>query len=115
RLQELEAERPTAPGIGPTLDRLLAQPLDLLQPRLRLAGLRGLVAEARHEPLQPLELLGLPLRRLREVLLARSLLPPPHMPLAGEERRAAAIELEHRRRHSLEEPAVVGDEDDAGV
>ena len=31
----------------------------------------------------------------------------------GEERRAAGLELEHRGRHRLEEPAVVRDEDDA--
>ena len=42
----------------------------------------------------------------------RRLLAPPRVPRAGEEERAAGLELEHRRRHRLEEPAVVRDEDD---
>src|SRR5207248_3762763 len=42
-------------------------------------------------------------------------LPPPHVPRPGEERRATGGELERRRRHRLEEPAVVCDEDDGGV
>src|SRR3954453_14613532 len=40
---------------------------------------------------------------------------PPRMPRAGEEERAARLELEHRRRHRLEEPAVVRHEDDRRV
>ena len=45
----------------------------------------------------------------------RRLLAPPEVPLAREVDRAAAVELEHRRRHRLEEPAVVRDEDHRGV
>ena len=60
-------------------------------------------------------LLGLPVGRLREVLRPRRLLEPPVVPRAGEEHRLAVVELEHRGRHGLEEPAVVRDEDDRGV
>ena len=91
------------------------QLLDLLQLRLRLARLRRLVAEPLDEALEPRELLGLALRRLRLVQVARRLLAPPDVPRAGEVDRLAALELEHRRRHRLEEPAVVRDEDHAGV
>ena len=45
----------------------------------------------------------------------RRLLAPPRVPRAVEEERLRAAELEHRGRHGLEEPAVVGDEDDRGV
>ena len=39
----------------------------------------------------------------------------PLVPRAGEEPRAARLELEHRGADRLEEPAVVGDHDDRGV
>ena len=43
------------------------------------------------------------------------LLAPPVVPRPGEVQRPAGLELEHRRRHRLEEPAVVRDEDHGGV
>ena len=46
---------------------------------------------------------------------ARRLLAAPLVPGAVEEERLRAAELEHRGRHGLEEPAVVGDEDHRGV
>ena len=46
---------------------------------------------------------------------ARRLLPAPLVPRAVEEERLRTAELEHRGRHGLEEPAVVGDEDHRGV
>ena len=45
----------------------------------------------------------------------RRLLLAPDVPLAGEVRRAAALELEHGGADRLEEPAVVRDEDDGRV
>ena len=53
--------------------------------------------------------------RLRGVQRARRLLAPPDVPLAREEDGAPAVELEHGRRHRLEEPAVVRDEDHGRV
>jgi hypothetical protein len=47
--------------------------------------------------------------------LARGLLAAPLVPGALEEARAARLELEHRGAHRLQEPAVVGDEDDRRV
>jgi hypothetical protein len=112
-LEELEAECPP-PAVG-RVHTLRLQALDLLQLRLRLPCLRRLVAEPLDEPLEPGELLGLPLRRLRLVQVPRRLLATPDVPGAGEVDGPAAIELEHRGRHRLEEPAVVRDEHHAGV
>ena len=76
---------------------------------LRLGVLR---AEPLDEPLELRDLLGVALRAPGRVDWAlRRLLAPPEVPLAREEDRAAAVELEHRGRHRLEEPAVVRDED----
>ena len=55
------------------------------------------------------------LHRLRRSLRARRPLEPPLVPGPREVEAAAALELEHRRRHGLEEPAVVRDEDHGGV
>ena len=56
---------------------------------------------------------------LREYVLAgaRDLgaLEPPLVPRAGEVEPAPTLELEHRRRHRLEEPAIVCDEDHRSV
>ena len=49
------------------------------------------------------------------MLCASRALEPPVVPRAREEDRLAAFELEDGRRHRLEEPAVVGDEDHRGV
>ena len=100
-------------GRGRPRPRLIL--LDLLDPRLRLLGLRRLVAEALDEPLHPLDLRLLALDRLAERDLARRLLGPPGVPGTGEEAAAPRLELEHRGADRLEEPAVVGDEDDGGV
>ena len=113
RLQELEPKR--AAAAAGDLDAHLFQAVDLLQLRLRLPGLRRLVAEPLDEALEPRELLGLALGRAGGVLGARGLLAAPDVPFAREVRRLSALQLEHRRRHGLEKPAVVGDEDDRRV
>src|SRR5581483_3009678 len=78
RLQELEAERPAG---GRALLRLGAlDPLDPLQLRLRLPRLRGLVAEALDEALEPGELLRPALGGARGVQPARGALAPPDVP-----------------------------------
>ena len=108
---EAEAERA---GVG----RVALDPLDLLQAlhaRLRLARLGGLVAEALDEALHALDLALLLLDRLAERDLASGELAPPRVPRAGEEARAARLQLQHRGADRLQEPAVVGDQDDRGV
>src|SRR5438105_13777833 len=74
-----------------------------------------LVAEALDEPLEARDVLRVPRRGLRGLGHASRLLAPPIVPGAGEVDRAAALELEHGRRHRLQEPAVVRDEDDRRV
>ena len=115
RVQELEAEPLPTAGEQRELvggDRLLLlQPPDVRELRLRLLRLRLLVPEAIHEPLQPRDVGVVALDRLRRVERTRGLLAPPHVPLAREVGRPSGLELEHRGRHRLEEPAVVGDED----
>jgi len=113
RRREREAQRPT--GRRVVCDRIRLDPLDLLEPRLRLPRLRRLVAEALDEPLHSRDLGLLALDRLAERDLACRLLGPPGVPRAGEVATAACLELEHRGPDRLEEPAVVGDEDDGGV
>ena len=103
------ADRGVADG-GVALDAL-----DLLHPRLRLPGLRRLVAEALDEPLHPLDLGLLALDRLAERDLARRLLGPPGVPGAGEVAATSGLELEHRGPDRLEKPAIVGDEHDGGI
>ena len=119
RLEELEPDR--APAVREVLElagRLLAlllEPADLRQLRLRLLRLRLLVAEPLHEAVQALDVGADALHRLRRSLRPRRPLEPPLVPRPREVEAAAALELEHRRRHRLEEPAVVRDEDDGGV
>ena len=74
-----------------------------------------LVAEALDESLHPLDLRLLALDRLAEGDLARRLLLAPGVPGPGEEAGALRLQLQHRGADRLEEPAVVGDEDDGGV
>ncbi len=83
--------------------------------RLGLAGLARLRAEALDEALQAGDLRRLLVDRLAQRDVARGLLLAPLGPRAGEEARAAGLELEHRRADGLQEPAVVRDEDDGGV
>ena len=94
---------------------LLLEAGDLRELRLRLLRLVLLVAEPLDEALEPGDVdrdaVGdLPRRRR-----PRGLLLAPLVPRAGEVVRATRCELEHRRRDGLEEPAVVGDEDDGRV
>ena len=118
-LQELEAEaaRPAreqgdlAGGGG----ALLLEPADVGQLRLRLLRLALLVAEPLDEPLEAGDVGLRTLDLLLRVHHPRRLLAPPRVPRAGEERPAPGLELERRRRHRLEEPAVVGDEDHGRV
>ena len=74
-----------------------------------------LVPEALDEALEPRDVHADALGRLRGGQRARRLLEPPVVPRAGEEERAAGLQLEHAGRDRLEEPAVVRDQDDAGV
>ena len=111
-LEELEAQRPAL--ALRRLDAHLLDPRDLLQLRLCLPGFRA-VAEAGDEALEARDVLGLPLGLLRLQRGPCRLLLPPDVPLAREVDRLAGLELEHRCRHGLEEPAVVRDDHDGGV
>ena len=119
RLEELEPHRAAAVREVLELLRglfaLLLQPPDLRQLGLRLLRLRLLVAEPRHESLQPLDVRADTLHRLRGRVRAGRALEPPLVPRPREVEAAPALELQHRRRHGLEEPAVMGDEHDGGV
>src|SRR5207244_7694064 len=110
RREELEAQRPPTPrqqlDLVDRLLPLLREPADLRQLRLRLPRLRLLVAESLHEPLEPLDVLRVAVGRLLGVERASRLLAPPLVPRPAEEDRAAALELEHGRRHRLEDPAI---------
>src|SRR5439155_19237467 len=118
-LQELETECSPSPRELVQLvcsgAPLLAQTADLLQLRLRLLGLRLLVAKPLHEPLEPFDVLVDPSDGLRRVRRATSLLTPPLVPRPGEEERAAAVELEHGGRDRLEKPAIVRHDHDRRV
>ena len=119
RLEELEAERAASLREVLELSRrllpLLFEPADLGELRLCLLGLRLLVAEPLDESIQPLDVRADPLHRLRRRLGARRALEAPAVPGAREVEAAPAFDLEHRGRHRLEEPAVVGHEHDRGV
>ena len=120
RLQELETEllapaREQLDLVG-CFRPLLLVALDLAHLHLRLARhLLGGRAEAGDEALEPLDVGADPVGRLRRRVQPRGLLDPPLVPGAGEIRRAACVELEHRVRHGLEEPAVVRDDQNACV
>jgi hypothetical protein len=120
RLQELEAELLAPPreqvDLVGRLRALLLVALDL--PHLDLGLARHLLGgrtEPRDEALEPFDVGADPVGRLRRGVQSRRLLDPPFVPRAGEVRRAARFELEHRVRHGLEEPAVVRDDQDPGV
>src|SRR5439155_22716925 len=110
RLEELEAEvlrparkqRDLALDLGP----LLFQWPDLRHLRRRALGEVLLGAEALDETLEAGDVDVVAPRRGRCSGQARGLLPAPVVPGAGEVRRVAGLELEHRRRHGFEEPAV---------
>src|SRR5581483_9336997 len=115
RLEELEAEPARAAGEERDLvgvdGLLLLEPPDLRELRLRLLRLVLLRAEPLDEALEARDV-GLDADDLLlRVQHPRRLLAPPGMPRTGEERAAAGLDLERRRRHRLEEPAVVRDED----
>ena len=115
RLEELEAEPARLAGEERDLvgggGALLLESADVGQLRLRLFRLVLLGTEPLDEALEPDDVGLHALHLLLRVQGPRSLLAPPRVPRAGEERRAAGVELERRRRHRLEEPTVVGDED----
>ena len=119
RLQEVEAERLRAlrerVELAGRPRALLLQPRDLRQLRLRLLRLRLLVAEALDEPLEAGDVDLVAGDCLAGGDRPRGLLAAPLVPRPAEEERPPALQLEHGRRHRLEEPAVVGDEDDRGV
>ncbi len=119
RLEEVEAERAVAAGqaleLGGRLAALALQPADVRELRLGLLRLRLLVAEPRHEALEPLDVGVEPADRLLGLLRPGGLLQAPLRPGPGEVQRPAAAELEHGVRDRFEEPAVVRDEDDGGV
>ena len=108
---EAEAERAVVARVA--LDALhLLQALDA---RLGLARLGRLVAEALDEALHAGDLALLLLDRLAQRDLARRQLAAPGVPGTREEARPARLQLEHRGADRLQEPAVVGDEDDCRV
>jgi hypothetical protein len=79
------------------------------------AGLRRLGPEALDELLHARDLGLLLLDRAAQRELARGLLLAPGVPRALEEAAAPGLDLEHRGADGLQEPAVVGDEDDRRV
>jgi hypothetical protein len=119
RVQEVETQRPPFPRQRRELaarSRPLAfQASDLRELGLRLLRLRFLVAEAGNEPLQTRDVLGDAVGGLLRRDRSRGLLATPVVPRAGEVVHSARRELEHGRRHRLQEPAVVRDEDNCGV
>ena len=119
RLQEVEAEALRAAGqevdLAAQLGALLLEPADVRQLRLGSFGEVLLVTEALDEALEPGDVDVDPLRGGRGRRQPRGLLAAPVVPRACEIGRAAGFELEDGRRHGLEEPAVVGDEDHCRV
>ena len=120
RFQELEPEPPALAAQQVDLAcRFRALPLetfDLLQLDLCLAGhLLGRRAEPRDEALEPFDVAADAARRLRSGVQSCGLLAPPLVPRTSEVRGAPRLELEHGVRDGLEEPAVVRDDEDAGV
>ena len=114
---EAEAPRPAREERDLLVERrlLLREAPDLRELGLRLLRLRLLVAEARDEALEARDVLRVPRRLLRRGLQARRLLDAPGAPRPGEVGRLSRFDLEHGGRRRLEEPAVVRDEDHAGV
>ena len=108
-----ERELESLGGGGIALDALELG--ELLHPRLRLARLGGLVAEALDEPFHARDLRALRGDRAAEGELAGGALLAPLVPAAGEVARSGALELEHRGADHLEEPAIVRHHDDSRV
>src|SRR5262249_6678957 len=120
RLEELEAQSSASScqelDLALRLASLLLEPADLRQLRLCLPRhLRRRRTETCDEAFEPLDVPPDTLRRFRRSLEPRGLLATPVVPRACEERRASGFELEDGGRNRLEEPAVVRDDDDAGV
>ena len=90
----------------------LLQPLD---PRLGLARLGGLVAEALDEAFGALDLGLLGGDRPPQRQLVGRLFAAPVVPAAGEEAGSPGLQLEHGRADRLQEPAVVGHQHDRRV
>src|SRR3954451_25233720 len=90
-LRRLEGELQRAPVLRVALDAVHL--VELLDPRLRLARLGRLVAEALDEALHPRDLGLLALDRAPQRHLARRRLPPPLVPGATEVPGAAGLEL----------------------
>src|SRR4051812_49795236 len=107
---EAEAERLAVLGVTRDPPRLL----ELLRARLSLPRARAR-PEARDKALETRYLRLLALDRAAEGKLPRRALLAPGVPRAGEVAPLAALELEHRRAHRLEEPAVVRDGHYPGV
>src|SRR4051812_47416095 len=120
RLEELEAESPGLArqevDLARRLRPLLLEAFDLTHLHLCFAChlLRGRT-EPRDEALEALDVCADAPCRLRRRLQACGLLEAPRVPRAGEIRRAAGLELEHRVADGLEEPAVVRDDQQPGV
>src|SRR5262249_44939845 len=118
-LEEVESKRARPPreerNLAGRLRLLALEPADLGQLRLCLPRLRLLVAEPLDEALEPCDVRRVPLGRLRRRREPLRLLAAPLVPWSREVRRPACLQLEHGRGRRLEEPAVVGDEDDGRV
>src|SRR6516165_276107 len=115
-LDEVEAECPSVPCerfvLGGGGRSFLLEPPDLRQLGLGLFCLRLLVAEAIDEALEARDVFRDAGRRCRSRRRTGGLLETPLVPWTGEELWPSRSELEDRGRDGLEEPAVVGDEDD---
>ena len=91
-------------------DALLVDLVDELLAALRLRGLRGLRAEAVHEPLELLAVVVLVLLRGDEVLVAHLALAEVPVEVALVARARAGVHLHDDARERLEQVAVVRDE-----
>ena len=97
--------------VGKGRDRL--QPLQHLQPRLRLARLRRLVAEAVDEGLQVAALVVLPGLELQLQRLALAALAVEGIVAAAIEGELALVEMDDGVDGTIEQVAVMADDDDA--
>src|SRR5436190_23349082 len=97
--------------IGDQRDRF--EPRQRLDPALRLARFRGLVAEAVDKALQPLALALLPLRQRRLTRRGLTAGPQKCVETAGIERELAVIEMQGRGRRGIQQLPVMADQDEA--
>ena len=117
RLQELEAE-----ALAPRVSRS-TWPVDLARSFSRRSicliftcALRAIFwVEARKRATKRSSRSMSPPRPPSSRLQPRGLLDAPRVPGAGEVRRTAGFQLEHRVAHGLEKPAVVRDDHDSGI